>query len=133
MIETVTGVAGEQIGNPLLSDGRNSRVRGRYVLPPEAGSSEPLDSGPSPLDPSAPATQAGTPQVTVTGACLLLQYRIPLLDLRRLCGEQLVGRVEDLDFVDFVALGDRVHDVLPLGHFAEDGMLAIEVRRRHVG
>ena len=62
----------------------------------------------------------------------LLQHRVPLVEVRLLRGEQLVGGIENFDALDLVALRDRVHHVLALGHFAEDRVLAIEPRTGHV-
>ncbi len=44
----------------------------------------------------------------------------------RFVGEKRVGRIEDVDGFDGVALLDRIHDVLPFGDFAEDGMFSVE-------
>ena len=46
--------------------------------------------------------------------------------------EELVGGSVDDDFIDEVTTFDRVDDILPFCHFAEDGVLAIEMRSRAV-
>lgn len=56
-----------------------------------------------------------------------------MLDVILLRFKQRGGVVVDGDRGDLVALLDRIHHVLAIGHLAEDRVFAIEMRSRAVG
>ena len=68
----------------------------------------------------------------VRAGLFVIQHRIPLVDALLLRSEEVVGGIEDFDFLDFVALLDRVDDILALRDAAEDGVFAIEPSGRHM-
>ena len=56
----------------------------------------------------------------------MIQHRIPLVDALFLSRKEVVGGIENFNFLDFVAAGDGVHDIHPIGDMTEDGVIAIK-------
>jgi len=52
----------------------------------------------------------------------VIQYRIPLVDTLFLSRKEVVGGIENFNLLNFVAAGDGVHDIHPIGHMTEDGV-----------
>ena len=73
-----------------------------------------------------PATRDSLP---ATLHLLPVEDFVPLGQMGLLVFVEIFRGVEDFDLFDFVALGDGIDDILSFGHFTEDGVFAVEVRR----
>ena len=69
----------------------------------------------------------------VPAGLFVIQHRIPLVDALFLSRKEVVGGIENFNFLDFVAAGDGVHDIHPISDMTEDGVFAVKVRCGHVG
>ena len=64
---------------------------------------------------------------------LLAENLIPLGHAVLHLSEERFGGIRDGDGLNLITLSNGVHDVLTLGHFTEDRVLAIQMRGRKVG
>ena len=69
----------------------------------------------------------------VPAGLFVIQHRIPLVDALFLSRKEVVSGIENFNFLNFVAAGDGVHDIHPIGDMTEDGVFAVKVRCGHVG
>ena len=63
----------------------------------------------------------------------MIQHRIPLVDALFLSRKEVVGGIENFNLLNFVAAGDGVHDIHPIGNMTKDGVFSVKVRCGHVG
>ncbi len=62
----------------------------------------------------------------VPAGLFVIQHRIPLVDALFLSRKEVVGGIENFNLLNFVAAGDGVHGIHPIGHMTENSVFSIK-------